>query len=164
MRQLDEVIFMPERSPRQKTTATDIIHRQAMLVQALQDQEKLRSTLLDSPRFTVRETLPELKQLFPEAELTFLIGSDIARTLLYWDDLTDLLPETNFAIGLRGTDTPAHVDAIMRTLTAAHHQDVQYSVIPGISQLHTSSSAIRNGDYTQAPENVTAYIRQYGLY
>lgn len=162
--QLDEVVFIPEHSPRRKTAVTNIAHRHAMLTQALQDHPGLHTVLLESQQFTIRETLPELKQLFPEAELTFLIGSDIANMLTHWDDLGDLLSTASFAIGLRSADTPASVNMVMRTLAEVHRHNVHYSIVPGTSQLHTSSSAIRNGDYAQAPEKVTTYIRQYGLY
>jgi nicotinate-nucleotide adenylyltransferase len=160
---LDEIVFIPEHRPRGKDAVTAITHRYAMLASTLQDHTGLKAALLETPRFTVNETLPELKRLFPEAHLTFLIGSDVAGTLANWDDVDTLLPEVSFAIGLRGSDTSSQVTNTLKSL-AAGQRVINYTIIPGTTQLTTSSSAIRDGDYSQAPEKVSSYIREYSLY
>jgi len=161
---LDEIVFIPEHNPRGKAAVTAITHRHAMLVGALQDSTRLKTALVTTPRFTVKDTLPELQQLFPKAKLTFLIGSDIANTLTHWDAIDSLMQEVSFAIGLRSSDTSAQVASSMQKLTYTHERQVNYTIIPGTTRLHASSSAIRGGDYSQAPEKVSSYIRQYSLY
>lgn len=161
---LEEVVFIPEQSPRGKDNATDIHHRIAMLQEATIASEGLAVASLNTPRFTVRDTLPELQQLFNTSHFTFLIGSDAARTLHHWDDIDQLLPWASFAIGLRGTDTQEEMKAVMQQLEQIQHHSVGYTFIPVPAFSHASSSTIRKGDTTHAHTSTAAYIQENNLY
>ena len=113
---LDEVVFLPEPSPRGKQDVTRLSDRLALLRASLAD-EGLRVATLTSQQFTVHQTLPEIEQLFPDATLTLLAGSDVARTFQYrWPGLETLLMRVSLAIGLRGDDVPAEMHDIMASL------------------------------------------------
>src|SRR5689334_19364766 len=68
---LDEVIFLPELSPRLKEP-TAIRHRYTMLDLSVRGQKGLTVKLLDMPRFTIKDTLPELQHLYGDAKLVLL--------------------------------------------------------------------------------------------
>src|SRR5258706_12226030 len=71
---LDEVIFLPEQTPRGKEAVTDLSHRIALLERALADEPNMRILKLQSPQFTVADTLPEIHNLLGTTRLTRLIG------------------------------------------------------------------------------------------
>jgi len=162
---LDEVVFIPEPSPRGKTSVTSLEHRRAMLDAAVTTHAKLGTLTLDTPRFTVAETLPLLRRTFPGAELTLLIGSDAAKTLLYrWEGLEQLLPEIRFAIGLRGNDTPRDITKIMRQVELIYQQQARHTIVPILPTARLSSSSARKGNLTALPPEVEEYINQNNLY
>jgi nicotinate-nucleotide adenylyltransferase len=156
---LDTIFFAPEPKPRGKHLVTDVRHRLAMLEQATNDTSQFASLQLLSHRFTASETLPELQRLFPNDTLALLIGSDVARSLAYWDDLVILASTVEFIIGLRMDDTPAKIDAIVQSITTP----VRYSLITS-GQAHATSSVIRSGNHTATPPEVRDYITQHQLY
>jgi nicotinate-nucleotide adenylyltransferase len=162
---LDEVVFIPEPSPRGKTSVTSLEHRRAMLDAAVATHAKLGALTLDTPRFTVAETLPLLRRTFPGAELTLLIGSDAAKTLLYrWEGLEQLLPEIRFAIGLRGNDTPRDITKIMRQVELIYQQQARHTVVSVMPTAQVSSSGARTGDFDALPPSIKAYIDKNILY
>ncbi len=110
---LDEVIFVPEHSPRGKTNVSTLPERITRIEKQIKTHPNLRVAELESRQFTVAETLPELRRLF-DGELTLLIGSDVAAKLHLWPDLDQLLGEVRLAIGLRGEHT---ADEVRQTLS-----------------------------------------------
>jgi nicotinate-nucleotide adenylyltransferase len=142
---LDEVVFLPERLPRNKPDVTDITQRITLLEQATAATTKLRVVRLGSERFTVQDTLPELRQEFEGADLTLLVGSDVAHTFIYrWDGLDVLLGEVSLAIGLRDTDTREDMSMIMRRLEEELALPIAYTLID-TEHSHMSSSQLRGG-------------------
>jgi nicotinate (nicotinamide) nucleotide adenylyltransferase len=150
--QLDELVFLPESTPRGKQDAANITHRLALIEHATQDTKNTRVVVLASPRFTVRDTLPELMRLFTGSKITLLLGSDVVQTLKHWEGVELLLKQMSLAIGVRTTDTvdeiTAHIHAleqqystaILHTLIATPESDMASSRIrnnaPGLSLLH----------------------------
>jgi nicotinate-nucleotide adenylyltransferase len=162
---LDEVVLIPEHMPRGKQSVTDIRHRKAMLERAVAPHAGLSSGALSTPRFSIAETLPELRRKFPGDSLTLLIGSDAAKTLLYrWEGLEQLLPEIRFAVGLRGDDTAAGIAKIMKQvgLIYQHTPDYEVVLVPSVSQV--SSSGARGGNFAALDPAVEAYIKSNRLY
>lgn len=140
---LDEIIFLPECSPRGKDDIADISHRIALLNQQTKAHSNLRILRLASERFTVKNTLPELRAIFKDSELTMLIGSDVARTLLFrWESLDLLFKEVSLAIGIRENDTPAEMHQIVDDLEAEHKITIKHTVIH-TQHKNLSSSQIR---------------------
>jgi nicotinate (nicotinamide) nucleotide adenylyltransferase len=165
---LDSVVFIPEQSPRHKSEVTGIHHRKAMLEQATAHHVGLKVALLTTSRFTVSETFPELQQLFDNAHLTFLIGSDVVRTLpRHWEGIELLLPIVSFAVGMRSGDTPEEVETLMKQVEMIHHHTIQYTLIPPTPNAEISSSIIRRGSGSDAGHiaaSTEAYIQQNSLY
>lgn len=159
---LDEVIVIPEPEPRGKTEISALSHRIAMATQAANSHSGLRALTLRSSRFTIDDTLPELRSLFPGAELSLLIGSDIARHLHTWRGL-DRLVGVQFIVGLRQHDTEKSLDLMMRA--ALDPYGIKFIILPAkMATAHTSSSTARGGDVSHLPEAVQRYIQQNRLY
>lgn len=105
---LDNIVLIPENKPRNKPRASPIIKRLAQIKTALEDRP-FSIVQLDSDRFTVNETLPELITLFSESEITLLLGSDVAVNLPRWQNVEELVQLCGIAVGMRQNDDPEAV-------------------------------------------------------
>jgi len=101
---LDMVYFMPERRPREKETVEHFGHRMAMLRKVIQPHPQLGVLDLVDVNFSVQRTLPQLKKEFPEAQLVFLMGSDVAPSVSQWPHAAQLLKDSELVIGVRSGD------------------------------------------------------------
>jgi nicotinate-nucleotide adenylyltransferase len=101
---LDEVWFLPERQPRGKTQVEHFGHRAGMLERALKPHPRLKALEMTEANFSVKRTLPQLRQRFGGAELIFLFGSDIVPGLADWPYAAQLLKDGEFVIGIRSRD------------------------------------------------------------
>jgi nicotinic acid mononucleotide adenylyltransferase len=111
-----------------------------MLELATSAWPQLEVVRLRSDRFTVRDTLPEIYSYVHGAELTMLLGSDVAKHMVSWPGITNLLTEMSLAIGLRGADSIDDVSRVIQLLEAEKPISVQYVVTPHI---HAASSQSR---------------------
>ncbi|MDB5167062.1 MAG: Cytidyltransferase-related protein [Candidatus Saccharibacteria bacterium] len=129
-RNLDEVVFLPERRPREKSSVSDISHRITTLKQAIHTIPKLSVVRLSSEQFTTKDTLPELKTMFPDASFTLLLGSDVVRTFTYrWQDLDILLSSVTLAIGMRNNEKANEIVTILTDLEKTYHIKIDYTLI-----------------------------------
>ena len=132
---LDRVVFMPETQPRGKTGVMDIQERVNLLHAQLAGTNH---TIYQArhPRFTIAETLPELLQEYPDARLSFLMGSDIVLSLHKWPDIEQLLAEAQLIVGMRGSDNLEAITSLLSDLGARH-------LIVTTPHAHISSRQIR---------------------
>lgn len=158
--QLDEIIYLPETTPRFKTEVTPLKHRLAMLEIATVPYEGLRPLSVRSSQFTITDTLPELQQLFPDSQFTFLLGSDVLRSLPLWPGIEKLAQTAQFAIGLRGKDTTESLAPVLNSISTLH---LEYTLIT-TSLSEACSSTIRTGEDEHASTPVAAYAHQNNLY
>lgn len=164
--ELDEVIFLPERDPRGKAGASSMHHRIQLLGHALEGLAGLRVLELASEQFTVSQTLPELQQLFTDASLVLLAGSDVIRTFPYrWEGLQELLEAMPLAIGIRAGDAPDAIDAIIQELQEEYGHPIERTYIT-TPEADLASTHIRNGtaDLSRLHPATRRYIEQHGLY
>lgn len=157
--QLDEVVFLPEKTPRGKQNVTATAHRVALLEKAIENTAGLRVAALASERFTVKQTLPELRALFGDAELTLLLGSDVALSLPYWPDVDVLLQEMQIAVGMRAGDSRQEIIEILRFTKSP----ATYTVIE-TEHPHFTSSQVRSGKTALFSPGVAEYARAHSLY
>ncbi|HSX17269.1 MAG TPA: nicotinate-nicotinamide nucleotide adenylyltransferase [Patescibacteria group bacterium] len=141
---LDRVVLLPEQNPRGKHSVSGHASRVALLQQAVAEHPLLDVITVSSPQFTVDDTLPELQQLFNNAELTFLLGSDVARSLGHWHNLPALLQAVSFVVGMRQGDDQAEIEAAMERVAATHGLPVRYRIIQS-PHAALASTHIRNG-------------------
>jgi len=107
---LDKVYFLPERRPRDKTGTEHFGHRVAMLKRAIKPHRKLDVAELEDVSFSIKTTLPRLQKRFPDAELVFLAGSDVALTMGQWPNVDQLFKQSELVVGMRSIDKLVDVE------------------------------------------------------
>jgi nicotinate-nucleotide adenylyltransferase len=110
---LDKICFLPERRPRAKQQVEHFGHRVAMLNRAAKPYPEFEVLEFVDVNFSVERTLPQLRKLFPKAELVFLFGSDIIAGLSDWPHAKELLEAGELVVGLRFEDDRAKIRNIV---------------------------------------------------
>lgn len=155
---LDAVYFLVERKPRGDKMPEHFAHRVAMIRQALKPHAQLDVIELPERHFSVKRTLPRIRQLFPYAEFTFLMGSDVIEGLIHWPGHELLLKDCGLAVGLR-EDTTA-ID-LQNTIANWHVQPRSYVIIE-TSVPHVSSSRVRHGlRHMRHQDGLLASVKRY---
>jgi nicotinate-nucleotide adenylyltransferase len=118
----------------------------------------------DGPSYTV-DTLRAIHASHPEAELTFIVGADIAGTLPAWREPTQLLELAELAVAARpGSDRDGVLDALG---PLGERASVRFLDAP---LLDVSSSSVRERAAAGEPieqlvgPGVAGYIAEHGLY
>lgn len=155
---LDEVIFLPERRPRHKPGVEHYAHRVAMLQRALGPHPALAVMETVDRHFTIKRTLPLLRHTYPDAQLVFLMGSDVIHVLPSWPYAARLLSTSELAIGVRSTHELQVVDAEIRDWQQLPQA---FQMIEGIAS-DVSSSLVRQALRADEPgRGVLASVRRY---
>lgn len=98
---LDEIVFLPERRPRQKPGVEHFAHRVAMLNNALQPHPQLSVLEMVDRNFSVSRTLPQLEALFAGHQLALIVGSDVVYSLPQWPYAKRMLKHLELIVGVR---------------------------------------------------------------
>ncbi len=160
---LDEVVFIPEKTPREKEHVTDLQHRFELLVRATEPYESLSVRLLAPEQFCVRGTMPELRAMYDDAELYLLLGSDVAKLFAdRWNNLDELFSEMELVIGVRQGDTRKELRKLLKSLDVPVHP--RYTLVD--SPLNAANSTrVRLGvALHDISPRVSEYIEQHRLY
>jgi nicotinate-nucleotide adenylyltransferase len=160
---LDEIVLIPEKTPREKDGITDLTHRFELLVRATEPYEGLSVRLLAPDQFCVRGTMPELRAMYDDADLYMLLGSDVVKTFPErWANLDDLFLHMGLVIGLRRGDTRKALRKLLKSLDVRVHP--RYSFVD--SPLSgANSTRVRSGTALHdISPRVSEYIEQYKLY
>lgn len=99
--QLDQVVFVPTGQPWQKAgrDVTAAEHRYLMTMVATASNPRFTVSRVDidrkGPTYTI-DTLRDLRELFPDAELYFITGADSLASIMSWRDWEVMLEMANF--------------------------------------------------------------------
>jgi nicotinate-nucleotide adenylyltransferase len=137
--QLDEVVFLPERSPRNKHASEHYAHRLAMLKRAIKPYPNMSVLELADKNFNVKRTLPQLQNICNGADLIMLAGSDVLAHMPDWPNIDALLQNCELVIGARAKDEPA----MIRTLVSAWPRQPRRLHIVQSYAPHVSSTRVR---------------------
>lgn len=161
---LDEVVFVPASTQWQKTHHAPADVRAHMTQLAISKHPKWKLSFVDLDRggetYTYQTSL-ELKKIYPDDELFFILGSDSANSLSTWKEAELLASSTKFAVLKRfGIE--------VRVPDGFDYQEVP-GEIPNISssqirQLVEKSSDIEKDLESFVPIEVAKYIAAVGLY
>jgi nicotinate-nucleotide adenylyltransferase len=110
---LDRLYFLPERRPRRKKHVEHFGHRVAMLKQAVKPYARFDVLEMDDVSFTVKRTLPHLEVMFPDSQLVFLVGSDVAEHMGQWQQLDRLFATSEILVGIRDMHDAEHLQRII---------------------------------------------------
>ena len=159
---LDEVLFVPTGEPWQKSEVTQTSDRYLMTEIATAANPRFKVSTIDidrnGPTYTV-DTLRDLREAHPDAELFFITGADAISSIAGWKDVEELWTLANFVAVTR----PGH----KLDLPVAPAGVIQVLEIPALS---ISSTDIRERVATGkpiwylVPDGIVQFIAKHGLY
>ncbi len=169
---LTKILFIPDRIAPHKVLPPDSPSpedRLAMLEIATNQEPGMEASDLELKRegvsYTV-DTLAALKEMYPEAELTLLMGTDMFLGFFKWRESGKILKMASLGVFYRGEKgEKAAIDEKCQEITALGGQVrlVKNAVVPISSTQMRRLLAFRCAD-AFLPEGVGAYIREKGLY
>ncbi len=167
---LDRVVLMPAHSAPHKTGELDPgpEQRLAMCRLLVGDSDEPSVCALEVERGGVSYTVDSLSTIHdtdPDAQLTFVVGADVAATLASWRQPARVLELADLAVAARaGAARQRVLDAVAGLDADAH---VRFLEMPRID---VSSSMVRRRAAWREPiaqlvgPSVAAYIDEHGLY
>ncbi len=164
---LDEVVFVPTGAPWQKSDreVSPAEHRYLMTVIATAANPRFTVSRVDidreGPTYTI-DTLRDLAEIWPEAELYFITGADALADIFTWRDADELFELANFV----GCTRPGYtMDA--ETLEKIPADRVTLVEIPALAISSTDCrSRKQRGEpvWYLVPDGVVQYIAKHHLY
>jgi nicotinate-nucleotide adenylyltransferase len=164
---LDEVVFVPTGDPWQKSTRTvsPAEHRYLMTVIATAANPRFRVSRVDidreGPTYTI-DTLRDLREQLPDAELYFITGADALTEIFTWRNAAQLFELAHFV----GCTRPGYrMDGA--TLTDLPGDRVTLVEIPALAISSTDCrSRAERGEpvWYLVPDGVVQYIAKHRLY
>ncbi|MCA0438066.1 MAG: nicotinate-nucleotide adenylyltransferase [Actinobacteria bacterium] len=161
---LDEVVFVPTGQPWQKDTSmvAPAEHRYLMTVIATASNPRFSVSRVDidrdGPTYTI-DTLRDLSQARPSAELFFITGADALAQILSWKDAEELWKLAHFV----GVTRPGH----HLTDQGLPGEGVTLTEIPAMAISSTDCrERVARGEpvWYLVPDGVVQYIGKYRLY
>ena len=159
---LDEVVFVPTGSPYQKQNVTSAEHRYLMTVIATASNPRFKVSRIDIDRggdtYTV-DTLLEMQELYPDADLVFISGADAIAQILAWKEVERLWSLAHFVAVSR----PGH----KLTIPQAPEGSISTLEIPALAISSTDvRGRVDNGFpvWYLVPDGVVQYIAKHELY
>lgn len=164
---LDEVVFVPTGDPWQKSdrVVSPAEHRYLMTVIATAANPRFNVSRVDidrdGPTYTI-DTLRDLGELMPDADLYFITGADALANIFTWRDVDELFSLARFV----GCTRPGY-EMEMKNLEGIPEERVTLVEIPALA---ISSTDCRNrkerGEpvWYLVPDGVVQYIAKHDLY
>jgi len=169
---LDKLIVIPayEQPFKQGRTLTHGEHRYNMLKLAFEREDKITVSDIELAKGDVSytiDTLREVKQLYGNAEISFIVGIDAFLHVELWKDADELLQRYAFIIGTRPGYMESELDVLLHRLKKSHGTNVtkiQNEQIP-VSSTEIKKFIKLDQDFGEAfPPEVERYIVANGLY
>ena len=169
--ELDQVIFIPAFIPphKQGQNFASAEHRYHMTQMAVEGYEYFSVSDMEIRRNNVSytyDTIKELKVMYPEADLYFIIGADTIQQLYSWYRIQELLQLVTFV----AADRPGYrnaIDVAEEKLGSISREKIIILDTPDIEISSTEiRERIRKGQRLKSlvPVSVENYIREKGLY
>jgi nicotinate-nucleotide adenylyltransferase len=159
---LDQVVFVPTGDPWQKDQVTGGEHRYLMTVIATAANPRFLVSRVDidrnKPTYTV-DTLTDLKEQHPDAELFFITGSDAIKQILAWKEVERLWELAHFVAVSRPGHKLEIPEVPKGTVTSVE--------VPALAISSTDCrERVARGEpiWYLVPDGVVQYIGKHGLY
>jgi nicotinate-nucleotide adenylyltransferase len=90
---LDDLYFLVEEQPWGNKKPIDVKHRREMIEIAVSNDPRLSQLELQDKQFNIKNTLPELENMFKGSEVYFVFGADVFMQMnsAQWPQLDELL-------------------------------------------------------------------------
>ncbi|HEY4536455.1 MAG TPA: nicotinate-nucleotide adenylyltransferase [Enteractinococcus sp.] len=160
---LDEVVFVPTGQPWQKSDrdVSPAEHRYLMTVIATASNPRFSVSRVDIDRpgqtYTA-DTLDDIQELRPDADLFFITGADAMEQIMTWRDVDQLWGKAHFV----GVSRPGH-----ELTDFGLSEEVSLMQIPAMAISSTDCrERVEQGKpvWYLVPDGVVQYIGKYGLY
>lgn len=165
--QLDQVVFVPTGQPWQKAgrDVTAAEHRYLMTMVATASNPRFTVSRVDidreGPTYTI-DTLRDLRELFPDAELYFITGADSLASIMSWRDWEAMLEMANFV----GVTRPGY-ELSKDMLPLGSQTGIELIEIPAMA-ISSTDCRKRAGEgepvWYLVPDGVVQYIAKNNLY
>lgn len=165
--QLDQVVFVPTGQPWQKAgrDVTAAEHRYLMTMVATASNPRFTVSRVDidreGPTYTI-DTLRDLRELFPDAELYFITGADSLASIMSWHDWEVMLEMANFV----GVTRPGY-ELSKDMLPLESQNGIELIEIPAMA-ISSTDCRERAGEgkpvWYLVPDGVVQYIAKNNLY
>lgn len=165
--QLDQVVFVPTGQPWQKAgrDVTAAEHRYLMTMVATASNPRFTVSRVDidreGPTYTI-DTLRDLRELFPDAELYFITGADSLASIMSWRDWEVMLEMANFV----GVTRPGY-ELSKDMLPLESQNGIELIEIPAMA-ISSTDCRERAGEgkpvWYLVPDGVVQYIAKNNLY
>jgi nicotinate-nucleotide adenylyltransferase len=159
---LDEVLFVPTGQPWQKDGVTKTSDRYLMAEIATAANPRFKVSTVDidreGPTYTV-DTLRDLSEKYPNADLFFITGADAVTSIASWKDSDSLWSLAQFVAVTR----PGH----KLDLPAAPAGAIEVLEIPALAISSTDIRArVSQGKpiWYLVPDGIVQFIAKHGLY
>ena len=163
---LDKVIFVPTGQPWQKADrdVTDAEHRYLMTMVATASNPRFTVSRVDidrvGPTYTI-DTLRDIREFYPEAELYFITGADALASIMSWRDWEEMLDMAHFV----GVTRPGY--PLTRDMVPEDQRDnIELIDIPAMAISSTDCrERARGGEpvWYLVPDGVVQYIAKKHL-
>ena len=160
--ELDEVVFVPTGTPYMKADASPAEHRYLMTVVATASNPRFTVSRVDidrdGPTYTV-DTLRDMRELHPDADLFFITGADAFQSIVGWKDVDGLWDLAHFVAVSR----PGH----QLTVQGYPRDKVSSLEVPALAISSTDCRARVGAGYPVwylVPDGVVQYITKHALY
>lgn len=159
---LDEVMFVPTGRPWQKIRVSESEHRYLMTVIATASNPRFTVSRVDidreGPTYTV-DTLRDLRERMPDADLFFISGADAVAQILGWKDVDKIWDLAHFIAVSR----PGH-ELSLSGLSGEHVSLLEVPAL-AISSTDCRSRVARDLPvWYLVPDGVVQYIAKHDLY
>ncbi len=170
--QLDRVLFIPSGVSYLKDSRTILSaeHRIRMVELAIQDNPAFSLSTIETERegnsYTY-ETLLQLKEIYPDAELYFICGADILMSIHTWKEPAQIMRDAALVVAPRDFTQKEELEAQKEQLILNYNANV---ILLDTTDLNVSSSGIREhlaagrSARYYVPDPVLGYIKEQGLY
>ena len=160
--ELDEVIFVPTGQPWQKRGVSEAEHRYLMTVIATASNPRFTVSRVDidrgGPTYTI-DTLKDIQNQRPDADLFFITGADAIKQIISWKDVDDLWDLAHFVAVSR----PGHVVSV----SDLPKRNVSWLEVPALAISSTDCRSRVNRGFPVwylVPDGVVQYISKHDLY
>lgn len=163
--ELDYVYFLPEKIPQHKKAIENFNNRLIMISRAIGPYKNLGLLELPNMNGSVERILPELKNLFGEAKLVFLMGSDVAKTIHQWPDVDSLCDNNELVIGMRKGDDADKIKKMLATLLVGPRRStIIEAPLPDITSSTLREKIYQDNSNSDIPDSVHQFAHAKHLY
>lgn len=165
--ELDKVLIMVEKKPKQKSTVTDYKHRHKIIEFSIADFPFIKIFNSAHDNITFDNTVHLLEKEFPASQFCILVGSDILPEMQKWPGFDEWLANNSLAVILRDNKEQKLIQDLIKKINKKEPKS-QISLLPAVWSPVSSSSVKKDIKETRHSDllhrDALEYIKKYKIY